>query len=98
MDSLSIDLGSLFSWLTGPAGAVILSVVILWWIARGTTALIQWIGSRVEKWINRHFDQIDALVKESGEDRKLYQQSIVEILEQFSHLDSKIDKILDKME
>ena len=52
----------------------------------------------MEKWINRHFDQIDALVKESGEDRKLYQQSIVEILEQFSHLDSKIDKILEKIE
>lgn len=98
MDSLSIDIGALFTWITGPAGAVVLSVVILWWLAAGTTKLIKWVGQRVEKWINRHFDQIDALVTESGEDRKLYQQSIIKILEQFKHLDQKIDRILEKIE
>ena len=98
MDSVAIDIGALFGWLTGPAGAVILSVVILWWIAKGITALVQWVGSRVEIWINRHFDQIDALVKESHADRELYQQIIVQILEQFKHLDQKIDKILEKVE
>lgn len=98
MDSLSIDIGSIFQWLTGPAGAVILSVVILWWIAKGTTSLVQWTGSRIELWINRHFDQIDELVKESHADRELYQRSIVEILKQFEQVDRKLNKILEKVQ
>jgi hypothetical protein len=98
MDSLSIDISALFGWLTGPAGAVILSVVILWWIAKGTTALVKWTGEKVELWINRHFDQIDELVKESHADRELYQRSIVEILKQFESVDKKLTQILDKVE
>jgi 3-methyladenine DNA glycosylase/8-oxoguanine DNA glycosylase len=96
--SVSINLSVLFDYLIGPAGAVILSVVMLWWIAMGIQKVLTWLATRVEQWINKHFDQIDALVKESAQDRKLYKDSIIEILHQFDRLDNKLDKVLERVE
>jgi hypothetical protein len=71
---ISISSDEIMGWITGPAGALALSAITLWWLATGIEALVRWVGSRIESWVLRGLGQVDSLIKQGKEDREMYKE------------------------
>lgn len=76
--------------ITGKAGALVFACLTLYFIVKGIFAVAKWIDDKVTKWVERHLNQIDQMLEESKEDRKMYQHSMVRILEQFDLIEDRI--------
>jgi len=97
---MTIDVASLFEWITAPAGGVVIVCIILYWVAKSITAVVSWVAARLDTWVNKHFETLSRIIQDSEEDRKLYKESITKILSQFDEIDHKIDtqsKKIDKL-
>ncbi len=58
--------------LTGPVGALVLSLMALFIVGR-------WVGKYLPTWVNRHLDQFDKVIKEHSYDREIYKKSIFDV-------------------
>ena len=92
---MTVSVDALFGWIAGPTGAIILSVVILWWLGTGIKALMAWLGDKLDKWVDRGFSQVDEMIKQGKRDRELYEESATkdrEIDQSESTLDREMHK------
>ena len=80
----------LLDLLTGKAGALVLSLMIIYFTVKSVHAVAVWIDAKLTKWVERHLNQIDEMLKESKADRKMYQDSMLKILEQFDVIEDRI--------
>lgn len=80
----------LLDLLTGKAGALVLSLMIIYFTVKSIKAVAIWIDAKLTKWVERHLNQIDAMLDESKADRQMYQQSMLKILEQFDVIEDRI--------
>ena len=80
----------LLDLLTGKAGALVLSLMIIYFTVKSVQAIAIWIDAKLTKWVERHLNQIDAMLEESKADRQMYQDSMLKILEQFDVIEDRI--------
>jgi len=80
----------LLDLLTGKAGALVLSLMIIYFTVKSVQAVAVWIDVKLTKWVERHLKQIDSMLEESKADREMYQQSMLKILEQFDVIEDRI--------
>jgi hypothetical protein len=76
--------------VTGKAGALVLSVTVLYMVYKGIEKIIVWFASNLKIWVERHLEQIDQIIAESKEDRKIYHESMIRILKQFDIIEDRI--------
>ena len=69
----------LMDMVIGAEGALILCLIAIYWIAKGGTLIIQWVGVRSDKWVGEALDQVRQitghnaeLIKQSHTERVLY--------------------------
>ena len=74
----------------GQGGALVLSLMMIYFIVKSIKVIAIWIDTKLTNWVERHLAQIDSMLDESKEDRKMYQQSMLKILEQFDVIEDRI--------
>ncbi len=65
--------------LTGPFSAMILAVIMLFFIGR-------WLAENVPLYLDRHLKQIDKMVDSHNEDREMYREGLQTLTEQHNTL------------
>lgn len=76
--------------VTGKAGALVLAVTFLYMGYKAVVKIAEWLANNLKIWVERHLEQIDQIIQESKEDRKLYHDSMIRILQQFDALENRI--------
>ena len=65
--------------LTGPFSAMVLAVIMLFFIGR-------WLAENVPLYLDRHLKQIDKMVESHNEDREMYREGLQTLTEQHNQL------------
>ena len=65
--------------LTGPFSAMLLAVIMLFFIGR-------WLAENVPLYLDRHLKQIDKMVDSHNEDREMYREGLQTLTEQHNNL------------
>lgn len=76
--------------IMGQAGALALSLMIIYFTIKSIKIVAIWIDAKLTKWVERHLNQIDQMLDESKADRDMYQRSMLKILEQFDVIEDRI--------
>jgi len=76
--------------LTGQFGALVLSLMMIYFTIKSIKVVALWIDKKLTIWVERHLSQIDTMLKESKADRDMYQTSMIKILEQFDVIEDRI--------
>lgn len=76
--------------IMGQGGALALSLGMIYFIVKSIRVIAIWIDTKLTTWVERHLKQIDMMLDESKEDRRMYQQSMLKILEQFDVIEDRI--------
>ncbi len=76
--------------LTGQFGALVLSLMMIYFTVKSIKVVALWIDQKLTIWVERHLSQIDQMLKESKADRDMYQTSMIKILEQFDVIEDRI--------
>ena len=72
--------------LTGPFSAMVLAVIMLFFIGR-------WLAENVPLYLDRHLKQIDKMVDSHNEDREMYRQGLQTLTEQHNDLSREVHAI-----
>ena len=72
--------------LTGPFSAMVLAVIMLFFIGR-------WLAENVPLYLDRHLKQIDKMVDSHNEDREMYRQGLQTLTEQHNDLSREVHSI-----
>tara|TARA_R110000803_G_scaffold203647_1_gene269323 strand:+ start:450 stop:728 length:279 start_codon:yes stop_codon:yes gene_type:complete len=72
--------------LTGPVGALVLSLMALFIVGR-------WIGQHLPTWVNRHLDQFDKVIQEHSFDREIYKKSIFDVTIEIKDVGKEVKSI-----
>jgi hypothetical protein len=95
---IDININDLVSLIFGPMGALALAIVTLVWVARGASAVIVWLGGRIDKWVTAFLTEVrnitqqnKDLMQKSEEDREMYKALVRE--NQEAHIASMEDLV-----
>ena len=69
--------------LTGPFSAMILAVIMLFYIGR-------WLAENVPLYLDRHLKQIDKIVESHNADREMYREGLQTLTEQHNQLANEV--------
>ena len=69
--------------LTGPFSAMILAVIMLFYIGR-------WLAENVPLYLDRHLKQIDKIVDSHNADREMYREGLQTLTEQHNQLANEV--------
>ena len=69
--------------LTGPFSAMLLAVIMLFFIGR-------WLAEHVPLYLDRHLKQIDKMVESHNEDREMYREGLQTLTGQHNNLTREV--------
>jgi len=79
---------TLIDILTGPVAALALCLMAIYGIGK-------WLATHLPKWVDRHLNQIDDIVKSHDQDRETYKESLGTITTSLKDLKGEVDVIKD---
>ncbi len=72
----------IFDKILGPYGALVGAILIIWWLAKGISAIFKWVADRADKWGEALLKQISSitaqnaeLIEEGKKDRAVYEEN-----------------------